>query len=239
MVRRAARSVERKTDPSLTEPSFRRILLGGLPSFLREGLLPLGAFYVGWRLSGLGIGIAASAVASVLVYAYERRAGRDGHMVRLSLAFVLVQTIVGMLSHSTTVYLATPVVANAFWGLAFLGSAALRRPLAGALACAWYPFPPEFRKTREFKQVYGVESVVWGAYLLSRSALRLATLVHGGVGSFVVVAFVTGTPTTLALVAWSIWYAIRRFSNDDPADPAGGERRAGGVAIGSMPQGEP
>jgi intracellular septation protein A len=228
VVRRAARTAELEA-PGLIEPSFRRILLGGLPSFLREGFLPLAAFYVGWRLSDLAIGIAASAVASVLVYAHERRAGRDALMVRLSLAFVVVQAIVGLLSHSTTVYLATPVVANAFWGVAFLGSAALRRPLAGALACAWYPFPPEFRKTREFRQVYGVESVVWGAYLLARSALRLSILLQGGVGSFVDVAFLTGTPTTLSLVASSILYAIRRFSDDDTADSAGAEARAIGI----------
>ena len=221
----------------MTEPSFRRILLSGLPGFLREGFLPLAGFYAGWRLWGLGAGITASAVVSVLVYAHERRAGRDGLMVRLSLAFVVVQTIVGLLSHSTTVYLATPVVANAIWAFLFLGSVAVRRPLAGALACAWYPFPPEFRRTREFKQVYGVESIVWGVYLLARSGLRLGTLLHGGVGSFVIVSFVTGTPTMLALLAWSIWYAIRRFSKDDPVDPAGGERA--GVAIGSIPQGEP
>ncbi len=215
----------------MTEPSFRRILVSGLPGFLREGFLPLAGFYVGWRLSGLGVGIATAAAASMLVYVHERRAGRDGLMVRLSLAFVVVQSAVGLLSHSTTVYLATPVVANAVWAFAFLGSAALRRPLAGALACAWYPFPPEFRATREFKQVYGVESVVWGVYLLARSGLRLAVLLYGGVSSFVVVAFLTGMPTTLALIAWSIWYAIRRLSNDD--DVAEDEGRATSVVLDS------
>jgi len=220
VVEGAAGTAEVGDGGGLTEASFRRILLGGLPGFLREGFLPLAAFYVGWRLAGLGVGITASVAAAVLVYAHERRAGRDGLLVRLSLAFTVVQTIVGLLSHSTTVYLATPVLANAVWGVAFLGSAALRRPLAGALACAWYPFPPEFRRTREFKQVYGVESLAWGAYLLARSALRLAVLLYGGVGSFVVVVLLTGTPATLGLIAWSIWYAIRRFSAGDSSAQA-------------------
>jgi hypothetical protein len=197
----------------VTAPSFRSVLLGGLPGFLREGFLPLGAFYVGWRVSGLGAGMAASAAASALIYAYERRAGRDGLLVRLSLAFVAVQTLAGLLSGSVTVYLATPVLANAIWAFLFLGSVAVRRPLAGALACAWYPFTPEFRQTAEFKRVYGIESVVWGVYLLARSALRLAVLLQGGVGSFLLVVFLTGTPAMLGLVAWSIWYAIRRFSS--------------------------
>ena len=220
MVGGAAGTAEDGDDQGVTEPSFRRILLGGLPGFLREGFLPLAAFYAGWRLSGLGVGIAVSAAVSVAIYAYERRAGRDGLLVRLSLAFTAVQTVVGLLSHSTIVYLATPVLANAVWGVAFLGSAALGRPLAGTLACAWYPFSREFRTTPEFKQVYGVESIVWGVYSLGRSGLRLAVLLHGGVGSFVVVVFLTGTPATLGLVAWSIWYAIRRFSDADRAERA-------------------
>jgi Protein of unknown function (DUF3159) len=227
MVLRAAGTVEPEDERGLTEPSFRGILLGGLPGFLREGFVPLAAFYGGWRLSGTGAGIAAATAASLLVYVHERRAGRDGLLVRISLAFVAVQTIVGLLSQSATVYLATPVLANAIWGVAFLGSAALRRPLAGALACAWYPFPAEFRKTPKFKHVYGVESIVWGLYLLARSALRLTVLLVGTVGIFVVVAFLTGTPAILALVAWSIWYAIRRLSDDDGAAGGAGADREG------------
>jgi hypothetical protein len=82
-------------------------------------------------------------------------------------------------SHSATVYLAQPVLVNAVWGLAFIVSALVRRPLAGALACAWYPFPPWFRKTEPFRRVFGVESVAWGVYLVARSGLRLAVLLPG------------------------------------------------------------
>jgi hypothetical protein len=189
-----------------------------MPGFLREGVLPLAAFYVGWRLWGTESGIALAAATALLVYANERRIGRDGLLVRLSLAFVAVQTAVGLLSHSATAYLATPVVANAIWGLAFLGSVVVGRPLAGALASAWYPFPPAFRESREFKRVYGVESVVWGVYLLARSALRLGFLLAGNIAGFLVVVFVTGIPTMLALMAWSVWYAVRRLSDESAAE---------------------
>ena len=106
----------------------------------------------------------------------------------------MVQAAIGLVSGSPTVYLATPVVANAVWAAAFLASAAIGRPLAGMLACAWYPFQPAFRESARFKRVYGIESVVWGVYLLLRSALRLFALLHGGVGGFVVVTALTGTP---------------------------------------------
>jgi hypothetical protein len=213
MVRGAARAAE-QDEGGLTEPTFRGVFLAGLPGFLREGFLPLGVFYVGLELGGLAAGIVSAAVVSALIYLQERRAGRDGLLVRLSLAFVAVQSLVGLLSHSATVYLAQPVLANAAWGAAFLVSVAVRRPLAGALACAWYPFPHWFRQTDAFKRVFGIESVVWGVYFLARSGIRLAVLLQGGLESFFVTAVLTGPAAMILLAAWSVRYAIRRLGED-------------------------
>jgi hypothetical protein len=192
----------------------------GAPGFLREGFLPLGAFYVALKLDGLAAGIVASAVASLLIYVHERRAGRDALLVRISLGFVAVQSVVGLVSHSTTVYLAQPVLIAAAWGLAFLVSIPLRRPLAGTLACAWYPFPRWFRESDPFKRVFGIESLVWGGYFLGRSALRLAMLLHGSLESFLVITFLTGTPAMLLLLAWSIRFSIRRLADVELPDEA-------------------
>jgi hypothetical protein len=228
MVRGADPTPEQES--GLTEPDFRTIFLAGLPGFLREGFLPVGAFYLALRSSGLGMAIGVSAGVSVLIYLYERRIGRDGLLVRLSLAFVAVQSVVGLLADSATVYLAQPVIANAIWGAAFLISALMRKPLAGALACAWYPFPRSFRETDRFKRVFGLESVVWGAYFVGRSALRLLALLYGSLGSFLAVVFVTGTPVMLLLMVWSIRYAIRELNDEDPPPV---ERRLDAVRQGS------
>lgn len=184
----------------------------GLPGFLREGFIPVGAFYAGLKLEGLAAGIAAGAVASLLIYLYERRAGRDGLLVRISLGFVAVQSIVGLASNNTTVYLAQPVLIAAAWGLAFLVSVVIGRPLAGALASAWYPFPKAFRETPEFKRVFGVESVVWGLYFLGRSAVRLVALLNGSLENFLLITFLTGTPVMLLLMAWSVHYSLRKLA---------------------------
>jgi hypothetical protein len=181
----------------------------GLPGFLREGFLPVGAFYVGLQLSGLAAGIAAATALSILIYLYERRIGRDGLLVRISLGFVLVQGAIGLAADSATVYLAQPVLANAAWGLAFLVSALIRRPLSGALACAWYPFPREFRETDQFKRVFGFQSLVWGAYFLARSGIRIAALLYVSLESFLAVVFLTGTPVMFLLIVWSIRHALR------------------------------
>lgn len=199
-------------EAELTAPTFLEVFRAAVPGFLREGFLPLGAFYAALRVGDLAAAIAASAAVSVLIYLHERRAGREGLLVRLSLGFVAVQSVVGLAANSTTVYLAQPVLAVAAWGLAFLVSVPLGRPLAGALACAWYPFPGWFRETAEFKRVFGAVSLVWAAYFLARSALRLAVLLHGSLESFLAITFVTGTPVMLLLFAWSIRYSIRRLS---------------------------
>jgi hypothetical protein len=220
MVREASGTPEERDQGGLTEPTFRGVLLTGLPGFLREGFLPVGAFYLGLRAGGLAAGIAASTVLSVLIYLYERRAGRDGLLVRISLAFVAVQSVVGLASHSSTVYLAQPVLANAAWGVAFLVSAAIRRPLAGALACAWYPFPRWFRDTEAFKRVFGIQSLVWGTYFVARSGVRLAVLLHGSLESFLVTVLLTGTPMMLLLIVWSIRHAMQNLADADPEPQA-------------------
>jgi hypothetical protein len=213
------RTAEISTTP-LAEPTFRGILRTGLPGFLREGFLPVGAFYVGLRLGGLPLGIGASTAASIVVYLFARRAGRDALLVRLSLGFVLIQGAVGLAADSTTVYLAQPVLLTAAWGLAFLVSVPIRRPLAGALACAWYPFPRWFRETEPFKRVFGVESLVWGGYFFARSGIRLAALLHGSLEDFLLIVFLTGMPAMVALMVWSIRYGMHGLADADSARPA-------------------
>lgn len=199
-------------------PRFRDVMAGGLPGFAREGIVPIGLFYLGLKADGLALGIALSAAAGVTVYLYEHHRGQRGLMARLSLAFIAVQAVAGLASHSATVYLAQPVLLNALWALLYLGSVAAGRPLMGAIAEAWYPFPEVARRSATYRRVFGLESIVWGVYLLLRSALRLAVLLAGSLGSFFVVNIVTGLPITLALIAWSIWYSIRAFERSDEFD---------------------
>ena len=136
-----------------------------------------------------------------------------------------LQSIVGLVSNSAIVYLAQPVLLAAAWGVAFLVSVAVGRPLAGSLACAWYPFPRWLKESADFKRVYSVESLVWGAYFLARSALRLTILLQGSLGGFLVIMFLTGTPVMLLLLAWSIRYAIRGLADTEPPGSLQNEAR--------------
>jgi hypothetical protein len=192
------------------------LLRRGLPNLALEGFLPILVFYGVWRVGGLGAGIAASTAVAGLVVLLQVRRGLDVALAGATCVFIAIQALVALAADSATVYLAQPVVLSACWGIAYLLSVALRRPLIGAFARAFYPFPPEFRASKIYVQEFGMQSVVWGIYCLARSGLRLGLLLASGVGSFVVVSFVTGTPVLIALVLWGIWHARRTF-NATPA----------------------
>lgn len=193
------------------EEGFRSILFAGAPRFAREAFGPVAGFYIGWKLGSLMVGIVLATAIGVALDLYARRQGRGGALALVSVAFILVQAVVGILADSAVVYLAQPVLVSAIWGVANIVSAFVGRPLAGVFADAWYPFPPEIKGSRTYRRVFGVESIVWGLYLLARSGIRMVVLTSGSIGAFAAVQLLTGIPFTVALVAWSVWYATRRF----------------------------
>ena len=60
-----------------------------------------------------------------------------------------------------------------------------------------------------------MQSVVWGVYCLARAIVRLVVLLGSGVGSFLLVSLLTGTPILVLLVFWGLWHARRTFSRLD------------------------
>ena len=80
--------------------SARRIMAGYWPRFARDAFGPVLAFYAGWKLGGVPLGIGLSTVVSMLVYRLEQLAGRRGYLARLSLGFVVVNAAVGLVADS-------------------------------------------------------------------------------------------------------------------------------------------
>lgn len=193
----------------------------GLPQFMGEAVAPALVFFVVWNAAGLGPAIAASGVVYLALAVLLLRRGRDIALVSIGAVFVVIQAIVGLVSHSATVYLAQPVVLSGLWSIAYFASVAIGRPLIGVFANAWYPFPPWFRTSAPYKREFGLQSIVWGVYCLARAALRLFVLLRSGVGGFVLISVVTGFPFFFALVFWWIWHARSAFSRLDDSAKAG------------------
>jgi hypothetical protein len=200
----------------LPEPTWRMLLGRGLPTLALEGVLPVLLFYGVWREVGLGPAVVVSTAAAGAVVIVQARRGMDIALAAVTCVFIVIQAVVALAAHSATVYLAQPVVLSGLWGIAFLVSAAIDRPLIGAFARAWYPFLPEFRATARYRREFRLQSVVWGIYSLARCGLRLGILLAAGVGSFVVVSTVIGTPVIVALVFWGLWHARRAFGAAAP-----------------------
>jgi intracellular septation protein A len=198
----------------------RAILFGNGPRFARDAFGPVLAFYVLWKVWGLVPGIVAATAVALVVYRYERQQDRPALVVRIALLFVLIQAVVGLWTGSAEIYLAIPVFVNVGYGLAFIGSIVIGRPLAGVFAEEMLALPDEVKASRTHRRTFGLISLAWGSYMVARSALRLVVLVALGVDAFVAVGFVTGFPVTMALMSWSIWYGVRSFRRSDEWGPA-------------------
>jgi hypothetical protein len=191
--------------------SVARLLLGSGPRFARDALGPMLLFYAGWKLFGLTTGIAAATAVALAIFAWERRRARTGLGAAIGLVLALTQAAAGLATGSAIAYFAPGIVANAVYGLVFIGSVALGRPLAGVFAQETYSFPPAVKASVTFRRVFSRVSLAWGAYLLLRSGVRLLVLTRHDVDLIVAVNILTGVPFTAALTAWSIWYGVRGF----------------------------
>jgi uncharacterized membrane protein len=191
--------------------SVGRILKESGPRLVRDSLGPVLAFYAGFKLVGLLLGIALASVVGIGLYLNETRRGRTGVLARLSLGFVLLQAAVGLISRSATIYFLQPVLLDVALAAVFLGSVAISRPVIGLSAMDTYPFPPQVADSATFRQVFGRLSVVWGVYFLLRAGVRLAGLRTGHIDTILVVNTVTDFPFVIGLIAYSTWYGVRGF----------------------------
>jgi hypothetical protein len=133
---------------------------------------------------------------------------------------VVTQAVVGLITGSAEAYVALPVVVAAVYGLTFIGSTLVGRPLAGVFAEEMIELPDEVKQSHTHRHVFGRISLVWGTYMVTRAVVRLLILAALGVDLFVAVSFATGFPVTMALMSWSIWYGLRGFRRSEEWGPA-------------------
>ena len=201
-------------------PSLKILLLGSGPRFMRDAFGATIVFYVGWKLHGLLLGVVAATAWTVAVYVWERRHERPGLAARIGLAIALVQAAGALASQSPIGYFAPPVIINAVYGLAFLVSVVIGRPLAAVFANETYPIPADIRALPAVRRTFAHISLVWGGYLIFRSVFRLVVLLHYSVDVYVAVNVVTAGPMITGLMAWSFWYGLRRIRRAVMESPA-------------------
>jgi len=187
------------------------LLRGSGPRFARDAGAPIVAFYLGWKLVGLDVGIAAGTTTAIAMFVWERTQRRSGLGAAIGLGIAIVQAIVGVASGTAIGYLAPPVVANGLYGLAFLISITIGRPLAGVFAAEVYPFTPDMKASPTFRRTFSVISLAWGLTFIGRCVFRLVVLSWQDVDLFVIVNLATGLPVNVLLMVWSFRYGIESF----------------------------
>ena len=185
------------------------------PRLVRDGFGPLLVFYVGWKLIGLGAGIAMAVAFGLALFVHARRQGQPAMLVRVALVLVAIRATVGLSSGSASVYLAQEIGIDALLASVVLGSVFIGRPLAVLLAGEFYPFTPEMRDSPTFAGVMRTITLVVGVYFLLRGLVRLAALLTLSTDRYVLVVALSDAPLLIAILAWSVFYTSAVF-RDSP-----------------------
>lgn len=100
-----------------------------LTSALRS-MLPTGVFLVfdGWL--GLAAGMIAASIATVLLLVFRRRGTGIGILLPISLGFVVVKAVAGVVTESPVVYFGAGVALSALIAIAIGATAFTKRPAA-------------------------------------------------------------------------------------------------------------
>src|SRR3954468_12086620 len=171
-------------------PPGREILRVAGPRIARDVLCPLAAFYLGYKLIGLGAGIAFATVVGLTVAAIARQPeGRPGLIAAIAVIFIVARGIAGLVGGTATVSLAVDIVMDALLASAFLGSLRFgKEPLSAAFAEEIFPVPDDAREHEGFMDVFRRLTIVWGVFFVVRGCVRLVVLATGTVDVYVAVS---------------------------------------------------
>ena len=203
------------TDPTVASGDPRAMLRAGAARVVRDSLFPLAAFYAGWKLVGLVVGILLATAVALAAWRYERRQERPGVVARITLGLVFLRAAVGLLSGSAKLYLAQDIVIDVILGTAFIGSLALGRPLTAVYAREIFPVPEEIEKSDTYAAIFHRTTLVWTAYFFICGAVRLTVLLTSSVDVYVLVAALTGAPIIIALLVWSVWHSVTSLRDSE------------------------
>jgi hypothetical protein len=191
------------------------LMKGGGARIASDGLGPSLAFYAGWKLAGLGLGVALAVAVALVAYVRARRAGRRGLLPWLALSGVVIQGTIGLLSDDARGFFAPQLISSFVWGVAFVGSVAIGRPLIGVFARELFPMPDEIRTSDGYRRLTGTLSLVFGASILVRGVLRWIQLQGGSIDGYLIVTLLTGPPVTALTIVWGLWFSRRALARLD------------------------
>lgn len=141
-----------------------------------------------------------------------------------------VNAIGGLLGTGIAVFIAlkTGSVENFFWpkvaqnavyGLVFLGSILIRRPLVGVFSQLVYRLPPEYVRDDRVRPAYSVATWAWVVLFLGRAVIYATLILAGQAAALGAVVLVVGWPGFAAALFFSYRYVTWRLERTGAPDP--------------------
>jgi intracellular septation protein A len=192
----------------------------GVLDFVLGTLVPVGGFYVVYRLVSFQVAIIVvlAWAGGVFVWHYWRAHEFDVFSLT-TMVLACVKATAGLASNDVRLYLVWPSVENLLYGTVFLGSAWLGRPVLAMYARRLYPIPPAVTDSDAFRHGFLVASLAWAAVSLMRAGMRVWLVATLPLGLFLAADAVIGWPMYLVLIWFSGWYPLRVLRRDGQVLP--------------------
>lgn len=151
-------------------------------------------------------------------------------LLRLLRKETLQQAISGFLGLAIAVYFARRsgeargfflpgIFINIGYGLAFLGSALIGRPLVGAIYAAIGEMDKRWRQDPRLRRVFAFATVGWALVFASRAVVQTVFYMMDRPGLLAATRLLMGWPLTIAAVALTIAY-VKRARGSSHSEPA-------------------
>ena len=206
-------------------PGLRAIARHAAPNLLIATLVPTAFFYIGWYVQGRSMAFALALGWALTVVGWRAvRRERIPALLVLTTTLLVIRTIVGFMSGSTTVYFFQPVVTATLIGAMFLISVAAGKPLISRLAGDFCPLPQAISERAEIRRHFRNLSFLWAAVYFANAVVTLLLLLNLPVTTFVATKTFTGLTiewTGAAITAiWSVRVARQAGLVRQPAPAA-------------------
>jgi intracellular septation protein A len=189
--------------------------------FFLGALVPISFFYTFHRLGKPLVGalLAIGWSISLLIATYWR-SRRIELFPGLAIPIIIIELIATAVTRNSNFYLASAAIENVIWGLLFIGSTVLRRPLIQIFAelinpglgsqefFKHYPIPRSL-----YRSAWQILTGLWGAVNLLKAIFLIFSQLHLSMEAFLVVRTASGIPVTILMIILSYrfpgWYCQR------------------------------
>jgi hypothetical protein len=171
-------------------------------------IAPPVAYAASYRLD-LGVAVLSGVVASVVGLAAERYLTGHNRWSLLGAGGIALSAALVLVTGNARLFFLRSVVLGGIWGVVFVASALVRRPIVGTLS-GWLMSPVlAQRQEASHRQAFAFVTLLWGVVELLKAAVRGYAMVTGSLDRLTVVVVATGYPIEVCLAAFTAWYLHR------------------------------